>query len=310
MQRAPLLILGYARTEKILKILDFVSSFGERGIYVSLDGPKSQEIAEAQAGLIEEIGNRNQVRTIPIRVRRNQSNQGVAVSVIAGIDWLFENEKFGIIVEDDLEFSYDFLNWCEFASKAFIEDSQIFMVSGNRFNQSEFMGYTHYSQTWGWATWKDRWFRARPTYVGHNFNFGNIFSYKSNFWTGGTLRVLSAVIDTWDIALAKYMKDHDLLCVLPPNNLVSNLGVDSFSTHTFLNQFPIGFPITEFPVLPKRIEPKDVDKIIINDRFLEREVFDIRPKHWLSLLKNLIFYFRRFELDKSLNKNTSIIFFP
>jgi hypothetical protein len=290
-------------------MLDLLSSLGKRTIYVSLDGPKSEEVSEAQSALLEAIRLRNIGTDSPIKVRRNRTNQGVAVSVITGIDWFFSNETFGIILEDDLYFTSDFLNWCEWANKAFSEDSQIFMISGNRFDEGKRISYTHYPQTWGWATWQNRWLEIRPFFEGSGFNFKNLFSYKSNFWTGGTLRILATVTDTWDIAVAKYMRENKLLSVLPPANLVSNLGADQFSTHTTLNKFPIGYPIQNLLELPAMKAAQTLSEISSNDAFLETKVFAIKPKHWFSLVKNLHLYFFRSRLRRKLLSNKSTLYF-
>lgn len=289
-------------------MLDLLSSLGKRNIYVSLDGPKSEAVSEAQSALIEAVRLRNIGSDSPIKIRRNIINQGVAVSVITGIDWFFSYENFGIILEDDLYFTSDFLNWCEWANKTFSEDSQIFMISGNRFNEGERISYTHYPQTWGWATWQNRWQELRPFYEGESFILSSPLSYVSNFWNGGTLKILSTVTDTWDILIAKYMKDNFLITVLPPKNLVSNLGADKYSTHTIFHTFPMGFPIQSLSEASLKTMQKNSIEINQNDKFLEKNVFMIRPRHWFSLFKNLPLIFKRKRLGKKLkyNKDTNL----
>jgi len=302
MQSAPILILGYARTENIWEMINLVNKLGKRNLYLSLDGPRNEVVANAQQKLIDDIKDSK----IDIRIRRNMNNQGVAVSVISGIDWFFSREEFGIIIEDDLHFTTDFISWCEWAGEHFSGDSQVFMISGNRFMGDEVISYTHYPQTWGWATWSNRWQKLRPLYSGKPFQISNVVSYVSNFWTGGTLRILSAVTDTWDILIAKYMKENSLITVLPPRNLVSNLGADQYSTHTSLEKFPIAFPIKSLSLDSLKLAAKESSEIISNDDFLERKVFHIRYRHWFSLLKNLPLMFYRNKLSKRLLRNDSI----
>lgn len=306
MSNSPILILGYARTERILEMIKLVLQLGERDVYLSLDGPRNDSVAKAQEFLLNEIKLMNLKQNI--KVRKNLDNQGVAVSVISGIDWFFSHEEFGIIIEDDLHFTRDFLSWCEWANSTYREDRDIFMISGNRFHGKGEITYAHYPQTWGWATWQDRWREIRPLYEGKSFRISKIYCYISNFWTGGTLRILSTVTDTWDILIAKHMKELGLLAVLPPVNLVSNLGADSFSTHTNSNSFPIGFPLESLIQKSLFTTPKENREIALNDRFLEERVFCIRPKHWFSLLKNLPLLAKRKELGRKLLENTFIEF--
>lgn len=280
---------------------------GSRKVYISLDAPKGPEVAEAQEGLISEIARMRIANILDIKVRQNVQNQGVAVSVIAGIDWFFGNEEFGIILEDDLSFNKDFITWCEWSCQSMKEERDIFMISGNRFNGAGVVSYCHYPQTWGWATWRDRWRNFRPYYEGKSFDFRGFISYKRNFWSGGTLRVLATVTDTWDIAIAKYMLDNSLLTVLPPVNLVSNNGADSFSTHTTVDVFPLKFPISPLDLFSLQLPSKNQEAIKMNDWYLEKEIFVIRPRHWFSLIKNLPLLKLKHKLSQKLISNETIL---
>lgn len=308
MDNSPVLILGYARTKHILDTLNFLTSLGKRRVYLSLDAPANLQVFESQNHLLSEISLKNYTKYLDLKIRRNKVNQGVAVSVISGLDWFFTEEAFGIVLEDDLVFSHEFIKWCEWARCHFESDPEVFMISGNRFNGESSMSYCHYPQTWGWATWRTRWKLFRPFYTGKKIGIHNIFSYKSNFWTGGTLRILSAVTDTWDIAVAKFMFENSLLTVLPPANLVSNHGADSFSTHTKLNVFPVGVPISLLPETSLTVLPKISEEIAINDKFLEEMVFKIHWKHWLSLPKNLYLIPFRHRLNNKLSLNETVFF--
>jgi hypothetical protein len=81
----------------------------------------------------------------------------------------FDNNDFHIHLEDDTIPGKDFLNYCEWCNKEYINDIDIFSVSGyvNVNNKTEH--YHPYSENinlvhrrkwytpWGWATWKNRW---------------------------------------------------------------------------------------------------------------------------------------------------------
>lgn len=81
----------------------------------------------------------------------------------------FQNSDYHIHLEDDTIPGKDFLLYCEWARQQYINDDNIFAVSGyvNVNNKTEH--YSEYSQNitmikrrnwftpWGWATWKNRW---------------------------------------------------------------------------------------------------------------------------------------------------------
>jgi hypothetical protein len=107
----------------------------------------------------------------------------------------------------------------------------------------------------------------------------------SIFFLAGALRVEVGIVDTWDLPLAYEMYSQKKMCVLPPVNLVSNIGTDDYATHTTHNRFPINYPIRELNEfkLPSVKELKDASRT--TNRFLENEIFRIRKRHYFSLAK-------------------------
>lgn len=304
------LILTYARITNTLDILELLLKSTNSNIFIFQDAPKSQIVESSQELLIRYLKALPKESKNRIKFKRNNSNQGIAVSMISALDWFFNCNDFGVIVEDDLVFNSDFLRWCAFANSQLRSDKSIFLISGNRYLQYKGMEsksiLTRYPQTWGWATWRDRWklFRGEMGYL--HIRISDFFSRRDSFWLGGTLRVLSGKTDTWDILVSRYMYKKKLFSALPPVNLVSNIGNDSSAIHTIYSSFPIRFPISPLNFEKLFIDQSDSAAIRDMDNFLEQMVFNIKPKHVFSSYKNLSLVFCRQHLTKRLDSNLTV----
>ncbi len=247
-----------------------------------IDGPRDSQTAEIQMQMRSFISSIPTSSETEITVWQREENLGIAVSVITAIDWFFSHEESGVILEDDLEISDSFFRFSEKALSFFSNSEKILMVSGNRYdgNSKTTPVLVSYPQTWGWATWRHKWLRIRESMLVHPSNNPQfIRSHTKRFWQVGSSRVWAGYIDTWDLLVAYSMLRDEMYCLLPPENLVSNVGNDLFSTHTEDSSFPIGFPVKEIDVTKIRfgefIEVPDV----IENKFLEQNVFRIHLKH-------------------------------
>lgn len=105
------------------------------------------------------------------------------------------------------------------------------------------------------------------------------------------MRVISGKTDTWDLLMAFYMYRGSKLCILPPVNLVSNIGVDEFATHTKIAEFPMGFPVKPLKKSYLEISESELHSNKLVDRELERRIFRMKRRHFFSPIKNYFFYF-------------------
>ena len=89
-------------------------------------------------------------------------NLGCGRSVSGSIDWFFENEEEGIILEDDCIRNATFFRFIDELLEKYREDDRVSLSSGSNFQVAERrddMSY-YFSKTvliWGWATWRCAW---------------------------------------------------------------------------------------------------------------------------------------------------------
>lgn len=254
--KSPILFIIYNRPELTRKVFQAIKIVKPRKIYIAADGAKKNisgdmnKVLESRA-IISDINWKCKVRTL-----FRDENYGCKKQVSSAISWFFDNEKEGVIIEDDCLPSTDFFRYCDFLLERYRFDNRIMMITGTNFQgvsncQEDFFYSNHYS-VWGWATWQRAWtfydikmnlWRYPQIKKDINFRFQNswISTYLRYFFR--SLHLNS--IDTWDIQWAFACLIQAGLCVTPKKNLVTNIGV--YGTHSnqkvtnshFLKTYPL-----------------------------------------------------------------------
>jgi hypothetical protein len=284
----PVLLIGYSRIDKLKLLIEKLRKLEVKEVYVALDFSVRPEITASQSELIREVEYTAGSFATKIIFWRRTRNHGVGVAIVSALDWFFEKNDHGIIIEDDLIFDLPFLEFCTEALVEYTNSNDVWMVSGDRFDlsNSPTVVATNYPQIWGWASWRSKWKEIRAAILKEKKNQNiSLMNLPSIFFLAGALRVEVGIVDTWDLPLAYEMYSQKKMCVLPPVNLVSNIGTDDYATHTTHNRFPINYPIRELNEfkLPSVKELKDASRT--TNRFLENEIFRIRKRHYFSLAK-------------------------
>ncbi len=176
-----------------------------------------------------------------------EQNLGCKIAVSNAIDWFFDNEEAGIILEDDCLPAQSFFWFCDELLEKYKDDLRIWHIGGNNFGakiankRQDSYVFVRYPQVWGWATWRSRWkfYDKDLLDFKHSFECNecisstlnliniNILSMKERF-----TKSTNGLIDTWDYQWhATVIKNHGL-CIVPLKNLISNIGDGPDATHT------------------------------------------------------------------------------
>lgn len=283
-----ILIIAFLREENVLKIIESAFRNGVDEIYIAIDGYRNTKEKLIQDKLIEKL-NYMKESGKRIKIWKRDLNLGVAVSVITAIDWFFKYENQGLIFEDDLEVGDEFYQYSELIFKEFRNNPKILMFTGNRFTTEynpQKINFCNYPQIWGWGTWNTKWLQMRELITRkHRISCKDFLSKNKLFFFIGSKRVMNSLIDTWDIPLAYEFLKQNYLCIIPPTNLISNIGNDSFSEHTKSDSFPLKFQIGKLDMANFHISDAIPTEILIENKFLEDKVFRIKLRHHF-----LIFY--------------------
>ena len=212
---------------------------------------------------------------------------GVWASTYLAYRKFLESDKDVLIIfEDDITFGSETIQFFALALKSIKRMPNVLLVSGFQpFPSSPPSGhvvFTNYPQIWGWATFAEKWVEMRSNIFRMPLLEQQISLDIRNFWKVGWKRVQRGYLDTWDLPIATGMLFSNKLCMLPPVNLTSNIGVDSYSTNTQMESFPLGLKIEHIicEIISEGISTgPEIYKV--NSRF-EREIYNIGIKHVFS----------------------------
>ena len=239
----PILFLVFNRPELTLKVFNKIKEIKPKKLYVACDGPRDINNENQIVSQVREITN-NVTWDCNLKKLYRNHNLGCKNAVSGALDWFFENEDKGIILEDDCLPNQDFFLFCKELLLKYENDPRVSMITGNNFQDGNFRGdgsyyFSGYNHIWGWATWKRVW-----NFYDKNMSFWPTWSksqdWKDKFpdlleriyWKRNFDKVYTNLIDTWDYQLLALLKKIGGLCVTPNVNLVSNIGFGENATHT------------------------------------------------------------------------------
>ena len=288
---APILILAFQRADSVINICRISIAAGCRNIYISMDGPNSEFSKAEQLKMVNQITDIIHLHPeVSFKVKSSLENQGLVQAILGGIDWVFYFEEVAIILEEDLVPNSDFFRFCQSGLDEYRNNSKVLTISGNNFNFSgpQSVRASHYPLIWGWATWRGKWVAARPFLSGKAVTrlWLNSLSPVASYWNAGLVRARFSVLHSWALPFAVYSLKNEFLNIIPPVNLVSNLGFDSLATHTVKvpsfdaqSTARLGTKI-HFPKLPEEQE--------LIDHELESKFYRIKIRNRISLLTAIL----------------------
>jgi len=247
--KTPILILAWKRPKKTEELINKIKQINPDNLYIACDGPKNENTLEDN--------NVNKTKELLLRsfeeVRQKKylysdTNQGCKLGVSNAINWFFENEKEGIILEDDCIPHLDFFNFCQEMLVKYRNDERIWSITGHNQQNNIKRGsgtyyFSKYPRCWGWATWRRSWahydrdINDWPNIKSNNILKNQLKNQREiNFWG----KMLDSIYyynlpNTWDYqwTLSSFLNSG--LTIVPNKNLIKNIGFDEDSTHTFIS---------------------------------------------------------------------------
>ena len=282
----PVLIVTYARPQGLKNLLELSMNSGVKNFYVAIDGPKNSRVQYLQNEMRGIISNFERSNGVRVNLWMREENLGAAVSVVTAIDWFFSNEPMGIVLEDDLLPSPDFYTFASSGLNFYRDNRNVWMISGSRMNPETTHpvsnDWSFYPMIWGWAGWRDKWSEMRQVFEEKDIGrLSTVLNRRYNFWFIGSSRAKKGVIDAWDVPLAFAQWSRRKMSVIPPVNLVTNVGFDTHATHTSGTNFPLNHPTSKLSPLFAFEHQPDSRSAESYDAILERSLFRIRRHHML-----------------------------
>ncbi len=267
----------FNRPEMTKRVFDEIAKAKPKKLLVIADGPRigrdgEKGLCEKTKSIIEGVNWECEVIT-----NYSNSNLGCKGRVSSGISWVFEQVEEAIFLEDDCLPHSSFFKYCEQLLELYRDDERIMSISGDNFQfsrtqQDNYSFYfSRYSHIWGWASWRRAWKQFDVEIKMWNEIkecnlLNNIFSDTAEveYWSNVFDRVRVGEIDAWGYQWLFAHLVNRGLCVLPINNLVSNIGFGENATHTNSNSIfsnmkteEVTFPLN---IPPFVVRDKEADK--------------------------------------------------
>jgi hypothetical protein len=297
------LFLIFNRPDVTGQVMGAIRAARPKRLYVAADGPRDRP------GEADQCRKARQIATTvdwPCQVHTlfRDRNLGCGAAVSSAIDWFFDHEEEGIILEDDCLPSADFFRFCDELLPRFRSEERVMALCGSCYTQSTFdmpvsYYFSCYSDMWGWATWRRAW-RSFDRNLSRWPAFKKSGGLKSVLreapwavmpWADIFDRTAAGQIDTWDYQWMYTVLEQGGLACYPNRNLISNLGCRPDATHTT----EVG-PIACKPHQPF-VFPFCHPRELVRSQSLERELEQfrfgiIRPTFKVKMLGGVARIFR------------------
>ncbi len=157
---SPIAVVIFNRPNYVKTLRNCLDRQQHRTLYLIVDGPRHNRTDDAK--LIEESIDHFSDWGAAVFINKSEVNLGCKARVESGLNWVFEQTETAIILEDDLEPSSQFFDFCDQMLETYSNNKNVMSVCGSRlppkeFNVAEPIYFSKYQNCWGWATWKDSW---------------------------------------------------------------------------------------------------------------------------------------------------------
>jgi hypothetical protein len=300
MPKLPILFINFNRPDLSIKVLSKIIEYEPERLYISCDGPRSSNdsdkasINEVKANLL------NIPKSIIIKTRFLEQNLGCKRAVSSAIDWFFQNELEGIILEDDTLPNKSFFVFCEQMIERFRNEEKIGIVSGDNFfidnyKIKESYYFSKFTHIWGWATWRRVWetynSQISESDLNHKDWRENLDSEEISYWEQVFSDFKRNDVDTWDHQLTFSNFLHQRLNIMPSVNLISNIGFREDATHTKHNSELANLPTEElsFPLIHPKTIKENRSASEFSRRFFVQSKKQIEFRIYIKEKINLLF---------------------
>lgn len=245
----PVLFIVFARPDTTKRVFDAIRRARPARLYVAADGARPDKPGEKER--CDEV--RSIVTTIdwPCEVKTffRKENHGCGEQVTAALNWFFEHEEDGIILEDDCLPSRSFFQYCAELLDRYRNDSRVMMIGGNNLEPKQ-LREKEYSYTfsrltyiWGWATWRRAWKlhdfemplfgevdKKQYLVPGYSSIYErDLFQYVfGKMYTGDD--AVTSRRNIWDYQWQFACRIHSGLVIVPAVNMVANIGFGEHAT--------------------------------------------------------------------------------
>jgi hypothetical protein len=290
--KSAILFIIFNRPDTTKQVFDQIRKAKPSRLYVAADGARPGKAGEEDLCISARAVVSNIDWACEVKTLFRDANLGCKNAVSSAIDWFFDHEEEGIILEDDCLPADSFFNFCDTLLEKYRYDTRIRHITGCNLQLGKKWGngsyyFSNMTHVWGWAGWRRVWKDydknlERYESADVQEKLKNIFHDPFVIDKLKTVfdEVKAGKMDTWDYQLdfANYFNNG--LTIIPNENLISNIGFSVSATHTFdtdnvYANMPLG-KIDEI-IDPLYIMPeKQADMVVLTRDF---NIPELRQEH-------------------------------
>ena len=280
------LFLVFNRPDTTKKVFEAIREARPPRLYIASDGARENKIGEKEKcdevkKIVDNIDWECEVKTL----FRNK-NLGCGVAVSEAINWFFENEEDGIILEDDCLPDQTFFSYCETMLDYYKDNESVMHISASHYLDFKYGNSSYYftsiEDCWGWASWRSAWKHFDFTLEKYPLQMieEKLFYMYSNYemrdyWKDIFVSMMkNNEIDTWDYQWTLSIIANDGICINSNTNLISNIGFDGDGTHTFGKNHPLAntttYPLTDIK------HPTNIKRSMFIDEYIMKSRYSVK----------------------------------
>lgn len=258
----PVLMIVFNRPDMTRQVFERIKGAKPSRLYISADGPR--------AGRSDDLDSTKTTREIAqsvdwecqVHTLFRDHNLGCKTAIKTGLDWFFEQEEEGIVLEDDCVPEPTFFQYAAELLDRYRHDERIATIAGTnyllesqKFDASYY--FTKYLFVWGWASWRRVWkeydfqMKTWPKFRDEG-RLRRVFPKPRSlkYWTWIFDRTHDETFNAYDYQFFYSQLVNNRMSIAPARNLVTNIGWGSGSTNTAhknpemgMETFPMEFPL-------------------------------------------------------------------
>ena len=237
---APIVVFAYKRFFEYKKLIESLQKNNEckySDLFIFIDGIKNEKEEENNTKIYEYSKNIDGFRNVFIE--KSKINKGLANSVINGVSNVINKYGKVIVLEDDLEVSNTFLAYMNSSLDYYHNQEKVFSIAGycpNISIKNDNVFFFPRIESWGWATWDNRWNKVDWNVSDYNEFIKNKKLIKEFNKGGNDLSEMLkqqhlGEVDSWAIRFCYSEFIDKSFTVYPPKSLVANNGCNLNGTN-------------------------------------------------------------------------------
>lgn len=241
--RSAVLLIGFNRPESARRVFAAIREARPPRFYLAVDGPRADRPQEnAHTAAVTAIAKAVDW-PCEIKLLAREQNLGCRNGVAGALDWFFEHEEEGVVLEDDCLPTPEFFWFMDEMLARYRTDPRVAQIGGSTFVEPGGRAsyyWTKYADIWGWGTWRRAWalcdldMAEWPTWRDADglSRLAGATPGFVRFWTYIFDKTHAGLIDTWDFQWMFACWQRGLLTALPGTTQILNLGFGADATHT------------------------------------------------------------------------------